>query len=123
MDELLRMHRSFWLGVLETVGLKMKLIRLITVPIALAILFASLNPASAADEGAVLERRTHAEVFRQKDPSPVEQTVGHVERGEFRARLHVGFFDAGRQFAQNAGGDGMRIRAVSFGKLMNGCLG
>ncbi len=47
------MNRSRWFGVPENLVLNMKLIQLITVPIALAVLCASATPAPAADEEGV----------------------------------------------------------------------
>jgi von Willebrand factor type A domain len=47
------MNRSWWFGVPGNLGLNMKLIQLIAVPIALAVLCGSATPASAADEDGV----------------------------------------------------------------------
>jgi len=47
------MNSCWWFGILENLSLNIKLIQLITVPIALAILGVSVTPASADDEEGV----------------------------------------------------------------------
>ena len=68
MNELLRMNCSASVGVSENLGLKMKLIRLITVPIALVILCASLSPASAAEDEGVTVAVVYDTSGSMKDP-------------------------------------------------------
>jgi hypothetical protein len=53
MNALLRIHHHWRFGVQEWPNLNMKLIRLITVPIALAVLSAATTPVSAADQDGV----------------------------------------------------------------------
>ncbi len=53
MNELLKINRSRWFRVLEKTSLNMKLIRLITVPVMLAVLWVGATPVFAADEDGV----------------------------------------------------------------------
>ena len=53
MNELINISRSRWFGVLEKLSLNMKLIRLITVPMVLAVLWVGATPVAAAEEEGV----------------------------------------------------------------------